>query len=147
MSTIPRAADHPAWGRWQAAALVAGVIGLLLCALGAALNRDHFFRSYLVAFNFWVGISLGCLVILMIQHLTGGAWGFTIRRVLEAGMQTLPVMTVLFTPVACGVGYLYLWAQPDVVAHNAKLQHQQVYLNVPPAVARYLRFEPALAEA
>ncbi len=31
-------------------------------------------------------------------------------------------------PIAVGVGYLYVWAQPDVVAASPKLQYQQFYL-------------------
>ena len=68
------------------------------------------------------------MVLLMVYHLTGGSWGFLIRRILEAGMRTLPLLAVLFLPIACGIRYLYLWAQPDVVAASPKLQYQQFYL-------------------
>jgi hypothetical protein len=67
----------------------------------------------------------------MLYYLTGGAWGFLIRRPLEAGMRTLPLLAVLFIPVGYGVGYLYLWARPEEVADIKGLQHQQIYLNVP----------------
>ena len=33
---------------------------------------------------FWIGITLGSLGVLMVQHLSGGAWGLVSRRVLEA---------------------------------------------------------------
>jgi len=33
---------------------------------------------------FWLGLSLGCLGLLMVQYLSGGFWGLSIRRVLEA---------------------------------------------------------------
>ena len=49
-----------------------------------------FFPAYLVAYLFWVGISLGCLALLMLHHLVGGAWGFPIRRPLEAAAMTHP---------------------------------------------------------
>ena len=68
------------------------------------------------------------MVLLMVYHLTGGSWGFLIRRILEAGMRTLPLLAVLFLPIACGIRYLYLWAQPDVVAASPQLQYQQFYL-------------------
>jgi hypothetical protein len=76
----------------------------------------------------------------MLYHLTGGAWGFLIRRVLEAGMRTLPLLAVLFIPVALGVRYLYVWARPEAVAADANLQHKQIYLNVPFFVARAVLF-------
>jgi hypothetical protein len=115
--------------RWRA--LGVGVVALLACALGAVFSPAQFFRAYLTAHLFFLGIALGCMAILMLYHLTGGAWGFLIRRILEAGTRTLPLLAVLFTPVAFGVVYLYLWARPEVVAGDANLQHKQIYLNVP----------------
>ena len=67
----------------------------------------------------------------MIQHVTGGAWGVAIRRLLESGARTLPLMAVLFLPIALGLGRLYEWAQPEHVAHDPLLQHKALYLNVP----------------
>ncbi|MBI3768324.1 MAG: hypothetical protein HY271_07475 [Deltaproteobacteria bacterium] len=113
---------------------VAGAVGagaILLCVAGALLNPAAFFRAYLVAYLFWFGIALGSLAILMVQYVTGGAWGAVVRRVLESGTRTLPLMAVLFVPLAFGLPYLYVWARPEVVAHDALLQHQRIYLNVP----------------
>jgi hypothetical protein len=117
--------------RWQWRALAAGVVALLACVAGAFFSPGQFFRSYLTAYLYYLGLPLGCMSILMIYYLTGGAWGFLIRRVLEAAMRTLPLMAVLFTPIACGLGYLYLWADEDLVARDPNLQHKQVYLNPP----------------
>ena len=52
----------------------------------------------------------------MVYHMTGGSWGFLIRRILEAGMRTLPLLALFFLPIALGIDYLYVWAQPDAVA-------------------------------
>src|SRR5437867_3050650 len=96
----------------QRVALAAGLAGLSLCAVGAFFSPTQFFRSYLVAYLFWFGIALGCLVILMLQHLTGGAWGAVIRRLLESGTRTLPLMALLFLPLVAGLNQLYEWARP-----------------------------------
>src|SRR5436853_260327 len=89
--------------RIRTGALGFGVVCLAVCLLGAFFSPAQFFRAYLAAYLFYLGIPLGCLVILMIYHLTGGAWGFLIRRILEAGMRTLPLMAVLssLSPSAC----------------------------------------------
>src|SRR6266850_5911941 len=97
---------------------------------------DQLFRSYLIAYLFWFGIALGCLPLLMLHHLVGGTWGFVIRRILEAGTRTLPLMIVLFMPILLGVHHLYEWSRPDVVAHDEVLQAKHGYLNVPFFVAR-----------
>ncbi len=88
------------------------------------------FRAWLVAFNLCLGIALGSLVVLMLQYLTGGTWGFVIRRPLEAATRTLPVLTLLFVPLALGLGDLYAWAQPARVEADEELQHKAPYLNV-----------------
>jgi hypothetical protein len=92
---------------------------------------EQFFRSYLIAYLFWLGIALGCLPLLMLHHLVGGTWGFVIRRILEAGTRTLPLMLLLFVPLLFGIHSLYDWSRPDVVANDEVLKAKQAYLNVP----------------
>jgi hypothetical protein len=125
------AAMPPALEHLQQRALVAGVAGLLLSAVGLLVNPDQFFRSYLLGYVFWIGISLGGLAIVMLHHLTGGAWGFLIRRPLESASRVLPVMALLFVPLVFGLAHLYLWARPEAVAADPVLQHKEAYLNVP----------------
>ena len=110
------------YGPLAAAGSLGGSRRLALCVLGSLFNPAQFLRAYLAAYLFYLGIALGSMVILMIYHLTGGSWGLLIRRTLEAGMRTLPLLAFAFLPIAGGVRYLYLWAQPDVVAVSPKLQ-------------------------
>src|SRR6266849_10973119 len=107
--------------RWQQLGLIAGVVFLMILAAGAFLDRPQFFRSYLYGFTFWVGISVGSLALLMLQHLTGGGWGFVIRRVLEAATRTLPLMAVLFIPIILGARRLYPWTNPQRIAESPVL--------------------------
>jgi hypothetical protein len=122
--------------RLARAARRAAAIGIAACALGAVLDPGQLLRSYLVAYVFWTGCALGCLAILMINYLTGGTWGAAIRRLLEAGAGTLPLLALGFLPLAAGVGRLYAWARPDVVAHDPRIAHVQPFLNVPFFLAR-----------
>lgn len=115
--------------RAQRIALVAGVAGLAVCGLGYAADHGQFARSYLMAFVFWSGVALGSLALLMISHLSGGAWGVVSRRIFEAASRTLPLLAVLFLPIALGLSDLYLWSQPDAVAADPILQHKAPYLN------------------
>ena len=75
--------------RWRPLLLRVGIAGLALTAAGLFFSPAQFFRSYLWAFLFWFGIALGCLPLLMLYHLVGGAWGFTVRRIIESGAQNL----------------------------------------------------------
>jgi hypothetical protein len=91
---------------------IAGAVLLAVCVAAGAANRTEFFRSYLIAFLFWIGITLGSLALLMMQHLTGGRWALVIRRILEAGSRTLPLMAVAALPLLAGMKALYSWSRP-----------------------------------
>ncbi len=116
--------------------VVIGVVLLVVSVLLGLANLEQFFRSYLYAYFFWLGVSLGCLGLALLHHVSGGAWGAVMLRFNEAGMLTLPLMAILFIPVALGVHYLYPWANPTTVAQDPILQGQSVYLNIPFFIGR-----------
>jgi len=108
-------------------ALVVGALLLALLLPGLFINRDQFFHAYLVGFIFWTGITVGSLALLMLQHLTGGAWGLVIRRVLEASTRTLPLMIVLFLPIVFGLRYIYVWTNWEVMKQSPALQDKAAH--------------------
>jgi hypothetical protein len=126
--------------QFQQRALIVGTIGVAVCVLGAFFNSEQFFRSYLLAYVFWVGITLGCFAILMLQHMSGGAWGLVTRRVLESATRTFPLLALLFAPIAIGVRSIYVWAQPGAASGDDPLSHalahKAPYLNVSFFIAR-----------
>ena len=89
--------------RFRPLALGVGGIALIIWAAGAYFNTEQALRSWLLGFIFWGGIGIGSLGVLMLQYLTGGAWGVVIRRIVEAGSRTLPVIFLMFIPLAIGV--------------------------------------------
>jgi hypothetical protein len=120
----------------QKRSLEVGLIAAVLCAGGALIFPPAFFRAYLSAYIFWIGIPVGCVALLMLHHLVGGRWGFMIQRVLEAAIQTLPLMGLLFIPLFFGLSDLYPWARTEVVAADPLLQQKAAYLNIPFFIAR-----------
>src|SRR5688572_33091457 len=112
-----------------------GVAGLVVCGIGFFIDRDHFFRSWLIAFLLFLGISLGSMALMMIQHLSGGTWG-VFRRVFEASSRTLPLLFVLFIPVILGMGSLFVWTHEDHVQADAILRAKAPYRNTPCFIAR-----------
>jgi hypothetical protein len=116
-------------GRLQRNALVAGGIALLLCIFGAIKSPQVFFPSYLMGYLLVLGLALGSLGLLMLQHLTGGHWGIVIRRPLESATRTLPLLAVLFLPIVFGMKYLYgAWLDPERVREAPLSDLQQGYL-------------------
>ena len=123
--------------RFQVSALVVGVTGLVAAViLGYFAGGETFFQSYLFAFLFWIGLSLGCLIMLFVQHLAGGSWGALIRRPLEAGSMVTPVMALLFVPILFGMGSLYEWTHSEFLAAHPLVAAKSGYLNTPFFIAR-----------
>ena len=110
----------------QQRSLIVGLVFSVIAALGAWLRPDEFFRAYLLAFMAWLGITLGSMAILMLRHLTKGAWGMVIRRILGAAMRCVPLMIALFIPLLFGIHRLYIWARPlEGIADKHLREHLQ----------------------
>lgn len=109
-------------------AFIFGGIGALVTAMGFFTQNETFFQSYLIGYMYWMYITLGSMGLLMVQHLSGGAWGIVSRRVFEAAVRTLPVMAILFLPIAFNLPRLYEWARPEAL-HDAGIQAKAAYLN------------------
>jgi hypothetical protein len=115
--------------RLQQRALVAGLIGVVGCIIGLIKSPEDFFHSYLFAFLFVLGLSLGSLGLLMLHHLTSGLWGIVIRRTLEAASRTLALVFVLFLPILFGMKYIYsVWLNAPATGEEALNHFQQTYL-------------------
>lgn len=111
------------------AALVAMIAGFIF------FPKDSY-PSYLIGFLFWIGLTLGCLPLLMLHHLTGGKWGVPLRPFFRAGLATLPLMTLLVVPLFFGLRYLYPWAGLPVTGGAEVLRQRAIYLNTPAVIIR-----------
>lgn len=108
--------------------LIVGVLGLIALGIGAFIDPQQFLQSYLTGFFFVACLMLGCLGLLMVHHLTGGAWGMVCRRVWEAATRTLPLVVVMFLPIAFNLPALYAWAAPGAEL-DPIIQLKAPYLN------------------
>ena len=112
----------------RSGALIVAGIGLVGCAIGFYMNAEQFYRSWLIAYLLFLGITLGSMALVMIQHLSGGAWG-VFRRILEASSRTLLLLIVLFIPVLVGMTSLYPWTDSMLVQGDPILKQKAPYLN------------------
>ena len=140
----------PDWSRYERIALIVAAVGALAFAglaftpLAGPTPLTQAAVSYSVAFHFWLGLPMGCLVLLMMQYLSGGAWGVLLRPVLEVGAGTLWLAAILFAPVAAslflGAASPYPWARPlESVATGEvldELRSRTGILNPPIVLAR-----------
>jgi len=137
---LPEERMAPAWllDRYQARALVVAGVAAVALIIGAFIGPnalDHALRAYLAGYVLWVGASLGCMALLMVNHLSAGKWGLIIRRILEAGAAQFPLMFLLFIPIAIGMNHLFpwipdspRWVQANSDAHTI-MQHKAMLLN------------------
>ncbi|HEX8463764.1 MAG TPA: hypothetical protein VF627_04030 [Abditibacterium sp.] len=127
----------PRLGAIAAKAPIYAVVGLVLCVAGLILSPRTFFQSYLFAYMFWFGVTIGSMAWLMAHHVTGGGWGFLLRRPLEAATRCWPYILGMFVPLIVamflsmpdGHSGLYEWADGKIVGADKILTSKAGYLN------------------
>ena len=127
-------------GPLRRVALIAAVAGLaafaVLGAVNLSMNHDHglrdFFLTYLCGWVFWACIPFGSMALMMIGYLTSASWGVIFRRLFQAATRTLPVVALLFVPVAAslfvadGEQSPFWWADHSWhEAHEPEEQHER----------------------
>lgn len=122
--------------RWIGPAAAVGAGGTLLSLMELFVRREQFFRSWLYAWLLVLGLSLGAMGMVMLQHLVVGEWGLLTRRIGEAAALTLPVVLILGSPLLFGLHDLFPWARPEEVARDAVLSHRSNFFNVPSVLLR-----------
>jgi hypothetical protein len=112
--------------RFRLAALVVGILCLVGSAVAAFVDPAAFYAGWLAAFLFWIGLSLGALMLLMAHDLTGGRWGETARPALAAATAMMPLSALAAFPLLGGLSLIYPWLRPAIAAHL----HDVFYLNL-----------------
>ncbi|MGB7731129.1 MAG: hypothetical protein WBL50_24120 [Candidatus Acidiferrum sp.] len=112
-----------------------GGVALVLALIGAVISPDKFYHAYLVSYLLVLGLTLGSLGLLMMQHLTGGIWGIVIRRPLEAASRNIWLVFLMFIPIVLGMKYFYSgngeeagWLNSPKTGERALTAWQQGYL-------------------
>jgi hypothetical protein len=110
--------------------LIAGLAGMGISIALAFMGsgKEQFFQSYLMNFIFWMGPCMGSLSLLLIHHMTGGAWGFQCQRIFEASSRTWWLLFALFLPIIIFGMDIFPWLDPKNPVVEMK-------------AAKYLNFE------
>lgn len=112
-----------------------GAVALAASLAGYFIDSKMFLHSYATAFAFVMLFPLGGLALMMLNHVTRGAWGVVIRRILEASARTIPFMAVFVIPLVAdafglfGEYKIFKWANPEVVAEDPIVASKVQYLN------------------
>ena len=111
-----------------------GLLGVIASVIGYFTDAKTFLHSYATAYAFVLMFPLGGLALMMLNHVTKGAWGVVTRRIFEASARTIPFMAILFLPLlvdAFTTFKVFKWANPDVVAADPIVESKVLYLNSP----------------
>jgi hypothetical protein len=121
--------------RVQSLGWMIGGVALLVGLVGAVTAPAKFYQAYLFSYLLVLGLTLGSLGLLMLQHLTGGHWGIVIRRPLEAASRNIWLVLLMFIPIVLGMKYLYSgngseygWLNSPKTGEHALTAWQQGYL-------------------
>ena len=119
-----------AWlGTLRNRGLIVGLIFAVISAIGAFTNYETFIHGYLMGYMFCLSLCLGGFALVMLGHLTGGNWFMMGRRIMEAQQRTLPLLAIMFIPIALSMKQLYVWAHADMVRGDKVLMWKSHWLN------------------
>ncbi|HEY2951506.1 MAG TPA: hypothetical protein VGK40_02930 [Verrucomicrobiae bacterium] len=113
--------------KWAKLPMILAVAGGILGVIGAATDARQFGYSYLLAFMFFLSICLGGMFLTVIHHLFDASWSVPIRRINEHLAFLLPVMGVLFIPLAVLAPHIWDWMTLDPHADHALHAKQPIF--------------------
>ncbi|HET6400356.1 MAG TPA: hypothetical protein VFH95_03070 [Candidatus Kapabacteria bacterium] len=124
---VPASIDR--YGRNGLFAAVIGFLALIISIF--AISSTQFFHSYFLGYMVFVGLCAGSLGLLMLQYVSGGAWGVITRRIYEAASRIFPIAAVLFIPIFFGMKDMYSWTNPVIVKASESISQKTAWLNSP----------------
>jgi hypothetical protein len=119
--------------------VIAAVIGLVVAIIAIALDPRRALLGYLAAYTTVIAIAAGALVLLLVGYATNSRWLAPLRRVQEAVAIVFPVLAILFLPIAFGLEWIYVWADPSYQASGHEhhmLEAKRAWLNEPAFLIR-----------
>jgi hypothetical protein len=111
----------------------AGIAGLLLTLIGGIIAPKSALYSYLIAFAYWLGLSLGALALVMANNTAGARWNVVVRRLGETLAAAAPLFIILFIPLLLGARNIWVWIDPPPGLPKETallLAHKKPYLNL-----------------
>lgn len=109
---------------FQKLLIVSGVVAAVLLVgwiIDDSPGHRQFYYSYLLGYTWALSIALGALFWNLIHHLTAAGWSVGIRRIWENLTRAIPVLAVLFIPIAIGIGTIYKWSHADDLKHGKQI--------------------------
>jgi len=110
---LDAAAGLSAFQKAVTVALVAGAALAIGWVIDDSPGKRQFYFSYLWGYMWALSLALGALFWNIIHHVVAAGWSVGIRRIHENVHRALPVLALLFIPIALGLGTIYKWSNAD----------------------------------
>ncbi|MEM7403623.1 MAG: hypothetical protein AAF310_06470, partial [Myxococcota bacterium] len=126
--------------KWRYASAPCSLVGLVGLAMWLRHWQQHTIASmhaYLFAFVTCLCVALGCLVFVLLQHLSRAGWSVVVRRIAESTAAALPLFMLLIAPILLWQDKLFVWQH---MPHDPLVQAKAAYLNAPFFVLRSLLY-------
>jgi len=111
--------------------ILGGAAGYAGGFLGWTLAPASFGFAWLTAISVWIAWPLGAMGLTLIHALTGGRWGYAIRKALAAGVRSAFLLPLFVIPYVLTAQRLYPWLQGGAAQFD-----NAIYLNAVGFVAR-----------
>ncbi|MBX9604409.1 MAG: hypothetical protein K2X35_25640 [Bryobacteraceae bacterium] len=111
------------WAKGRNVLAFLALVSWVGLAAGFAMDREQFFRSYLIGFLYPLTIVLGATFFVMVQYLSGSVWSMTVRRIMENVMSSMPAAALLFLPIAFGIHDIFPWSHEGHVKDPSKASY------------------------
>lgn len=92
-------------------AIAASLVGLAALVAGVYVDAARTAYAYLAAWLFAESVAVGALVLLMVGHAAKASWMIVTRRLTEAVVDALPIVALLFVPIALSLPLVYPWVE------------------------------------
>lgn len=111
-------------------------LGLVVAAVVAAIygfrtSPERFWPCLLLNGFYVVSLALSGMFFISTQRLTGARWSASLRRVPEAFMMALPVVSLLLLSLFGGLQTLFPWARPGAFDDAPAIAGKVHYLHAP----------------
>lgn len=120
--SLPSSIDRMGFGL-----LAAGVL-LVIAAFVLQPVRASF--DGIILYLFMVGIGVGAIFLVALEHITGAVWSVPMRRVPEFLSGIAPFLVLLVLPLFLHLHDLFHWTHAEVVKADEVLAGKSAYLNV-----------------
>lgn len=120
--SLPASVDRMGMGL-----LTAGVL-LVIAAFILQPVRASF--DAVILYLFMVGIGVGAIFLVALEHITGAVWSVPMRRVPEFLAGIAPFLVLLVLPLFLHLHDLFHWTHEEAVRADAVLAGKSAYLNV-----------------